>query len=354
MPLKLLTVIGARPQFVKAALLSEAFAADPSIEEITLHTGQHFDDNMSGVFFRELGLPAPSIMLDIHGGHHGAMTGHMLEAIERTLLESRPHAVLVYGDTNSTLAGALAAAKLQIPVIHVEAGLRSFNRAMPEEINRVMTDHLSSLLLCPTSASLDNLAAEGIRRGVHHVGDIMYDVTLRMLPVAQRSSSILERLGLEPKRYEIATVHRAENTSDPVALARVVGYLKARASECALVLPLHPRTRNCLKEWDLDLDTPGLITTEPLGFLDMCLLTHEAALVHTDSGGLQKEAYFHGIPCVTLRSESEWVETIDCGWNRLWSVPEFAPRKPIYEYGNGDAVARMLTLIRQLDREASR
>ncbi len=344
-PLRILTVVGARPQFIKAAPVSRAIAANgESLQEILVHTGQHFDTDMSEIFFSELGIPAPRYHLGIHGGSHGEMSGRMLAAIEAVVLESRPKLVLVYGDTNSTLAGALAAAKLQVPVAHVEAGLRSFNRRMPEEINRVLTDHVSELLFCPTTASVANLTREGIVVGVYQLGDVMYDALLMMTDVANSRSRILDKLGLSPKRYAVATVHRAENTDDPVRLAAVLAYLREVAREMPVVFPLHPRTRAAASRAGRAL--VGLTTTPPLGYLDMLRLTATAALVLTDSGGLQKEAYFHRVPCVTLREETEWVETIACGWNRLWTTAEYAPRQDIAEYGHGDAASRIVGVLK--------
>ena len=347
MPSRLLTVVGARPQFVKAMLLSELFSEERDIEEVVVHTGQHYDSQMSEVFFRELRMQAAKYQLGIHGGGHGEMTGRMLQELEPIAIQERSDAVLVYGDTNSTLAGALVGAKLCIPVIHVEAGLRSFNRCMAEETNRVLTDRVSRLLLCPTRLSVSNLAAEGIVHGVHHVGDIMYDVTLRMLPVARERSRILHRLGLSPRKYDVATVHRAENTDSVEGLRRVAAYLKSCGEGRPLVIPLHPRTRKALVERDMEVAAPGVIITEPLGFLDMSVLVHEASVVHTDSGGLQKEAYFHRVPCVTLREETEWRETIEHGWNRLWTASGYSERSEIEDYGAGDAAHRMCEIIKR-------
>ncbi|WP_193370327.1 non-hydrolyzing UDP-N-acetylglucosamine 2-epimerase [Pelagibius marinus] len=334
--LKLVTVIGARPQFIKAAAVSRAVARQDGIAEVMVHTGQHFDTNMSEIFFEELGIPAPDHHLDIAGGSHGEMTGRMLAAIEAILIEEKPDWVLVYGDTNSTLAGALAAAKLHIPVAHVEAGLRSFNRRMPEEINRVLTDHVSARLYCPTTAAVKNLADEGIREGVMHVGDVMYDATLDARGRARSGSDILVRLGVEPGRYSLATVHRAENTDDAASLRAVIAHLEKVALERTVILPLHPRTAQASARFGISLEALKVI--EPVGYLDMSALLDGCADVHTDSGGVQKEAYFHGKPCVTLRGETEWVETVEAGWNRLWSMPDYKqPRRPIGEYGRGNA-----------------
>jgi UDP-GlcNAc3NAcA epimerase len=343
MTMKVMTVLGARPQFVKAAPLSRAFGALPGVDEILVHTGQHFDDEMSKVFFDELEIPPPRHNLDIHGGGHGAMTGRMLGALEAVIELEKPDRVIVLGDTNSTLAGALAAAKLQVPVCHVEAGLRSFNRRMPEEVNRVLTDHVSALLLCPTRTAVLNLETEGIRDGVHHVGDVMYDACLHAAARAEARSTILDRFTLVPGGYEVATVHRAENTDDPCRLARILAYLQERATRCTVVLPLHPRTRVAIARAGIDF--AGLRVSPPLGYLDMTRLVGGAAMVHTDSGGLQKEAYFHRVPCVTLREETEWVETVEAGWNRLWSATEYRPRRTVDDYGDGHAAQRIAELI---------
>jgi UDP-GlcNAc3NAcA epimerase len=341
-PFRLLTVVGARPQFVKAAAISRALAGRGGVEEMLLHTGQHFDADMSRVFFDELGIAAPYVNLGIHGGNHGAMTGRMLAGIEEAILAERPDLVLVPGDTNSTLAGALAAAKLHVPVAHLEAGLRSFNRAQPEELNRVLTDHASALLLCPTETAIANLRQEGIVEGVHDIGDVMYDAALFAAARARRSQ-VVERLGLAGQPYAVATVHRAENTDDPDTLAEIIGFLAERARDCAVVLPLHPRTRTQIARWQLDLGP--IAACEPLGYLDMHRLLQSALAVYTDSGGLQKEAYFHRVPCVTLRSETEWVETVNAGWNRLWKGPDYRPRRDIAAYGDGHAAEKAIDII---------
>lgn len=341
-PIRMLTVVGARPQFVKAAALSRAVAAREDVDEVLLHTGQHFDDAMSQVFFDELAIPTPRINLGIHGGRHGDMTARMLTGIEEAILSERPDIVLVPGDTNSTLAGALAAAKLHIPVVHLEAGLRSFNRLMPEEINRVLSDHVSTLLLCPTETAVVNLRREGIVAGVHQIGDVMYDATLFAAAQASRSD-VLTRLGLENQAYAVATVHRAESTDDRDRLAEILEFLRSRTSEHAIVLPLHPRARDQIARFGLDLGP--LRVSEPLGYLDMHRLLRTAAMVYTDSGGLQKEAYFHRVPCVTLRTETEWVETVDAGWNRLWKGPDYGPRRDIASYGDGHAAEKAIDVI---------
>jgi UDP-GlcNAc3NAcA epimerase len=307
---KIVSIVGARPQFIKATPVSRALRQQHT--EVLVHTGQHYDHNMSAVFFEELDIPEPDYNLGIGSGPQGQQTGRILEAIERVLLDERPDWVLVYGDTNSTLAGALAAVKLHIPLAHIEAGLRSFNRRMPEEHNRVLTDHAADLLFCPTQTAVDNLAREGITRGVYNVGDVMYDAVLHNIGIAEKRSNVLERLELQPKGYLLATVHRAENTDDPMRLA---GIVKAFGMlEELIVFPAHPRTRAALAAFDLALpDNVWII--EPVSYLDMLMLEKHARLILTDSGGVQKEAYFFAVPCVTLRDETEWVETVEAGWN---------------------------------------
>jgi len=323
---KIATVVGARPQFIKAATISRSIAKYSSfasytlqLEEILIHTGQHYHGNMSKVFFDELGIPRPNYNLGIGSAPHGAQTGQMLASIEEVLVAERPDSVLVYGDTNSTLAGCLAAAKLRIPVAHVEAGLRSFNRNMPEEINRVLTDHASDLLFAPTQAAVANLKKEGIpEQRIYMVGDVMYDAALYYGSKANRESQILKRLGLEPKSYILATVHRPENADDPNRLKTIFEGLAQVSVDIPVVLPLHPRTRVSLDRWKfIDSDAKRLILIEPVGYLDMLSLEKNALLIATDSGGVQKEAFFQKVSCVTLRTETEWVELVDMGWNRL-------------------------------------
>jgi UDP-GlcNAc3NAcA epimerase len=328
----ILTVVGARPQFIKAAPVSRALRA-AGLSEVLVHTGQHFDDAMSALFFTELSIPPPAYNLGINSLSQGAMTGRMLEQLEQVMLTEKPRTVLVYGDTNSTAAGALAAAKLQIPVTHVEAGLRSFDRRMPEEINRIVADHLSTLLFCPTRQAVNNLRREGIQAGVHHVGDVMYDLAIIARQATQTRSRILEDLGMTPKSYAVATVHRAENTDSPGRFASLMGWLVEAARDKPIIMPVHPRTRKIIDASGLTLQ--GLKLIGPLSYFDMAWLVHNAASVFTDSGGLQKEAYFHRVPCVTLRDSTEWVETIEAGWNRLWTTPDYRPRSEIADYGNG-------------------
>jgi UDP-GlcNAc3NAcA epimerase len=315
--MRIVTIIGARPQFIKAAVVSRWLRETPGCTEILVHTGQHYDENMSDVFFQELEIPMPNYHLGIGSGSHGAMTGRMIEAIEGVLQESKPDKVLVYGDTNSTLAGALAAVKLHIPVAHVEAGLRSFNRKMPEEINRVVSDHVATWLFAPTEAAVDNLCHEGIAGDrIFLVGDVMYDAAIFYGQRARPDT--LGKLGLEPKKYVLATIHRAENTDAGARLRDVFGGLSAIAEELPVVLPLHPRTRAALtRENLLEKCSANLRLLDPLGYLDMVALEKHASLIATDSGGVQKEAFFHRVPCVTLRDETEWVELVKLGWNRL-------------------------------------
>ena len=314
----IVTVLGARPQFIKASVVSAALRS-AGLREVLVHTGQHFDANMSEVFFTELGMAAPDHHLNIHGGRHGEMTGRMLEAIEAVLEAECPQAVLVYGDTNSTLAGALAAVKLHIPVAHVEAGLRSFNLRMPEEVNRILTDRISHWLFTPTQAAVQHLRREGTEPGrIVEVGDVMYDVALRHGASVGATGRQMAALGLKPRGYVLATVHRAENTNEAPRLAAIVGGLAEVAATLPVVWPLHPRTRAVLAaDAALSPLLHKLTIVEPLGYLDMVQLEKYAAAIATDSGGVQKEAFFHRVPCVTLRDETEWSELVDAGWNRL-------------------------------------
>jgi UDP-N-acetylglucosamine 2-epimerase len=316
--MKLVTVIGARPQFVKAAPVSKALGA-AGHREVLVHTGQHYDRRMSQVFFDELGIPPPDVNLEIGSGAHGAQTGAMLARTEEVILAEQPDWVLIYGDTNSTLAGALAAVKLHVPVAHVEAGLRSFNRAMPEEINRVVADHLSEVLLCPSRTAVENLTAEGVTRGVHLVGDVMYDAVLGFAGIAAERSVVMRELNIEPRAYLLATVHRAENTDDPDKLRAILAAFAG--IEETVIFPAHPRTRKALADAGEGADALRLPANvrlvEPVGYLDMLMLERNARMILTDSGGVQKEAYWLDVPCVTLRDETEWVETLETGWNVL-------------------------------------
>lgn len=363
--MKIITVIGARPQFVKASVVSRAIAAHNAesksfpIVETILHTGQHFDKNMSRLFFDELAIPQPKWNLAISRGTHGQNTGQMLEAIEATLIHEMPDRVLVYGDTNSTLAAALAAAKLHIPVAHVEAGLRSFNRDMPEEINRIVTDHISSLLLVPTVSAVENLRAEGISgKKVRNVGDVMFDAALFYADMARNRSIIMRDLGLEQGYFMLATVHRPANTDDSARLLIIMRALECLAADMTVVFPLHPRTRKRLAEIGFNSRASGLKVIDPVGYLDMIILEKNAALIATDSGGIQKEAFFHRVPCVTLRPETEWTELLRMGWNRLApldssdgivaTVRAALLKHPACDetpYGDGDSASKIVSCL---------
>ena len=315
----ILTVVGARPQFIKAAHVSEVFKATQGVLEIIVHTGLHYDSNLSDLFFDELEIPSPDYNLAVGSGTHGHQTGKMLAAIEDVLLNERPNIVLVYGDTNSTLAGALAAAKLNIQVAHVEAGLRSYNIKMPEEINRVLTDHLALHLFAPTPSSAANLKREGISpEKIHVVGDVMFDSLLFFSKKSAARSKILETNNLTSKEYILATIHRAENTDDPIRLKAIFSALTELGKSNKIVLPIHPRTRKALSGvGGFPSDESGLTLLDPIGYLDILMLEKNASLIITDSGGIQKEAFFHMVPCITLRDETEWTDLIKAGWNRL-------------------------------------
>lgn len=362
--MKIATIVGARPQFIKASVVSRAFREMPGMTEVMIHTGQHYDGNMSAVFFQELEMAEPDYNLGIGSGSHGVQTGRQLIAIEEVLLAERPDWVLVYGDTNSTVAGALGAAKLNIALAHVEAGLRSHNRSMPEEINRIVTDHCSNLLFAPTTCAVANLAHEGIGgSSVHHVGDVMYDVALRFGQKASRTSSILDTLGLKPQSFILATVHRAANTDDPKRISIILEALAIVGADMPVVFPVHPRTRSVIERMGLAsavVSKPGwgnVRMLDPLGYLDMLMLEKNAALIATDSGGVQKEAFFYEVPCVTLREETEWRELVDAGWNRL--CPPQSPGtvadtiraaihtrgQPLDEYGDGHAAERIARIL---------
>lgn len=373
--MKVLTVVGARPQFVKAAMVSKAILDHGGIEEILLHTGQHYDSNMSDIFFKQMGMPKPTVQLNCGGGTHGEMTGKMLAEIEAALLVHKPDRMIVYGDTDSTLAGALAAAKLHIPVAHVEAGLRSFNKAMPEEINRILTDHVSDILLVPTHVAVNQLATEGITKGVHHIGDVMYDAAKLFGELADVQSDILETLKVRTERYILVTCHRAENTDTPHRLTSIWEALTEIAARgTKIILPLHPRTEKVLKSLNLLSQefafsekaieiAPNFLLLPPISFLDMVALEKHATVILTDSGGVQKEAYFHGVRCVTLRDETEWVETISTGWNILVGADrdkileatadaikqmesgEYKHLPSILDYGTGFAAQKIVELI---------
>jgi len=361
--MKIVTVVGARPQFIKAATISRAISHHNSIpgnlaiEEKIIHTGQHYDTNMSDNFFKELNIPSPNFHLNIGSGSHGTQTGKMLEKIEDVLQREEPDYLLVYGDTNSTLAGALAAAKLLIPVAHIEAGLRSFNRIMPEEVNRVLCDHISTLLFCPTKTSLKNLENEGITKGVKCVGDIMYDSMLYYKEKA--SQTILDYLSIEPNNYILATVHRAENTDNPVRLKAIMRALgDAAESSRTVVLALHPRTKKLLTQQGLKL-SKSIQVIEPTPYLETITLLKNAKAIMTDSGGMQKEAFFLETPCLTFRDETEWVETIDIGANKLIGVDRKKTAKALDQlvsnkwkpdfsakpYGEGNAAEKIVARL---------
>ena len=344
--MKVLTVVGARPQFIKAAPVSRVLRK--THEEFLLHTGQHYDDAMSDLFFRQLDIPAPDRNLEVGSGPHGAQTGAMLAGIESVAIEQRPDWVLVYGDTNSTLAGALAGAKLHIPVAHVEAGLRSHDRRMPEETNRVVADHVSSLLLCPTQTAVANLAREGVTEGVEMTGDVMHDAFLQNIEVAERSCRILDDLRLTAGSYALLTIHRAENTEQPERLKAILEGVAA--SGMLAILPIHPRTRGVIGDV-----AENVRIVDPVGYLEMLVLEKSAEVIVTDSGGVQKEAYFAGRPCVTVRDTTEWTETVDAGWNVLVgsdsraiasAMREFRPasaRPPLF--GDGHAAERVVEAL---------
>jgi len=354
--MKIVTIVGARPQFIKAALVSRELRKTHT--EILVHTGQHYDQDMSDIFFNQLAISDPEYNLGIGSASHGKQTGEMLAAVEKVLLDENPDWVVVYGDTNSTLAGALAASKLHIKVAHVEAGLRSLNRAMPEEINRVLTDHISDLLLCPSQVAVDNLVREGITKGVQIVGDVMHDALLWSLAnIPHNPEELLVSYQLHKRDYLLLTIHRAENTDDPQRLASILDALNTVDEK--ILWPIHPRTRKKLSEYRLPI--PENITIiDPLGYFDMLLLMKNARKILTDSGGMQKEAYWLQVPCITLRDETEWVETIQVGWNILagaspekiiddvknWQPPTDHPTI----YGDGTTAQKIITLLSEFDK----
>jgi UDP-GlcNAc3NAcA epimerase len=351
---KIVTIVGARPQFIKAATLSRQFQL-VGIHEIIVHTGQHFDNNMSQIFFEEMEIPRPTFKLDIHGVSHGAMTGRMLEGIENILMIEKPDAVLVYGDTNSTLAGALAAVKLHIPLMHVEAGLRSFNMQMPEEINRILTDRISDILFCPTEAAMQNLKAEGfdlLPNKIYKSGDVMQDAAQYYAERALLKSDILRKLGLN--KFVLATIHRQENTDNPENLMNIIDGLSEIHKYIPVVVPLHPRTRNILAH---HYHLPDFYVIEPVGYFDMIMLLKNCEMVFTDSGGVQKEAFFFGKHCVTLREQTEWVELVENGFNMLVGSDKELIFKAFSDmlnkrsdfslnlYGNGKAAVEIAEII---------
>lgn len=348
---KILTVVGARPQFIKAAPVSKALQAVTGLREVLVHTGQHYDPNMSQTFFEELDMRLPICNLEVSGGSHAYQTGEMMKRLEPIINEESPDLMLVYGDTNSTLAAALTASKMRIPLAHIEAGLRSFNKEMPEEINRVVTDHVSTLLFCPTLTAVRNLEREGIISDVWNTGDVMYDVALQYSKKSKAKSTVLKDLRIHPKTYILATVHRVENTDRREYLSNILEGLERVSREVPVVFPLHPRTRKMINTFGLESHLDSFKSLGPVGFIDMIALESNAQLIVTDSGGVQKEAYFQGVPCVTLRGETEWLETVEAKWNQLVdvasveaitqtirsSVAYSGARHKIDEYGDGCA-----------------
>jgi UDP-GlcNAc3NAcA epimerase len=355
--LKILTIIGARPQFIKAAALSREIKKHSELNEIIVHTGQHFDKNMSHIFFEEMEIPKPHYNLNIHGLGHGAMTGQMLEGIEKIIIKEKPDAVLVYGDTNSTIAGALAAKKLHVKVAHVEAGLRSFNMQMPEEINRILTDRISDWLFCPTDAAINNLKNEGFdnfNTNIIKTGDVMEDAALFYAKKANEKSSILNQLSLEGKKYILATIHRAENTDDLTNLQNLIDTFNELSKVHTVVIPLHPRTKNIIEKHKIKTE---FTITSPLGYFDMVVLLQNCDLVITDSGGLQKEAFFFRKFCITTREQTEWIELIENGYNFIGGTNknflinktiELISKKfpsPLNLYGNGKACENICNVL---------
>jgi UDP-GlcNAc3NAcA epimerase len=361
--MKIITILGARPQFIKASAFSRALQDFPQLQEVIVHTGQHYDENMSDIFFDELSIPKPHYHLQIGSGSHGQQTGKMVEKIEEVLLHEKPDWVLVYGDTNSTLAGALAASKLHIPVAHIEAGLRSFNKKMPEEINRILTDHCSTLLFAPTDIAVKNLYNEGIAESsICKTGDIMYDTALYFKGQSNKESKILKKLHLLPQKYILATIHRAENTDHSHRLLAIFEAFQALTSDIAVVLPLHPRTKKYLQLYGIDIHhlPANLHLIEPIGYLDMVQLESNATLIVTDSGGVQKEAFFYNVPCVTLRDETEWMELVEIGWNCLTpptnkdlvikainNFIKYPPQPSKNPYGDGKTAKKIIQLLLQ-------
>ncbi len=347
---KIASIIGARPQFIKAAAVTQALQQRFTV--VTIHTGQHYDYQMSRVFFSELHMPRPKHNLNIGSGTHGEQTGTMLSSIEKVLLKEKPRLVMVYGDTNSTLAGAIAAAKLHIPIGHVEAGMRSHNRVMAEEINRIMTDHISQLHFCSTTTAMHNLRAEGIRDHVYRIGDVMMDVLAQSTPLADQRSTILSDLHIAPRTYSLLTIHRAENTDSKERLQSLLNALIRTGNK--MIFPVHPRTEKQIKKYGMmtKIKKSSIHMINPVGYLDMIQLEQQAQHIITDSGGIQKEAYFLKVPCITLRTETEWVETVNSGWNTLVDASADALRQALYKrtprrrqypyYGSGNAATLIL------------
>lgn len=367
---KIIQIVGARPQFIKYFPVYKALSKLCGVEDILVHTGQHYDVNMSDIFFKELGIPDPKYHLGVGSGLQGAQTAKMIERIEEVLIKEKPDCVVIYGDTNSTLAGAIAGSKLHVPVLHVEAGLRSYNKLMPEEINRVLSDHVSTILFCPTKTSIKNLVKEGFanifnngelvdlnfsdvinahisKPLVINVGDVMFDIIKEIEPIADKSD-VLKRFGLTKKNYAVMTMHRAENVDSLEKLKEILSFVERIEVE-KIVFPVHPRTKRVLSEVSL---SKKIVAIEPLGYFDMVKLTRESLIVLTDSGGLQKEAFWLGVPCITLREETEWLETIELGWNILYkdfkSLENFT-KKTAYPFGDGKAGERIAKVICEME-----
>ena len=357
--IKIFTLVGARPQFIKAAAVSRIIKDEFSnlFNETIIHTGQHYDKKMSEFFFDELNIPHPNYHMNISSSKHGDMTGRMIIAFEKYLLENKTDYVLVYGDTNSTLAGMLAATKLGIPVAHVEAGLRSFNMKMPEEMNRILVDRLSTFLFCPTLQAINNLSNEGINAGVHQVGDVMFDIALYYKDKAKIKSNVLSNYNLRTHEFYLVTCHREENTNDYVRLNQIFSAIAELASSNKVILPLHPRTKKYLVQNKMLYLLKNVIVTDPLSFMDMIVLEQSAKAILTDSGGVQKEAFFYGVPCITMRDETEWVETVETGWNKivgankekiLTAVNSLSYGKSgTIPYGDGQASRKILEILRK-------
>lgn len=351
--MKIITVIGARPQFIKAAAVSNKLRENN--KEVLIHTGQHYDENMSKIFFDELNIPYPDYNLSVGSGGHGKQTGEMLIKLEGIYEKENPDIVMVYGDTNSTLAGALVASKMLIPVIHVEAGLRSFNKTMPEEQNRILTDHISNLLFAPTDTAVKNLESEGIIKNVYNVGDVMFDAIMHFKDVSLKRSKIIDKLNLNNNEYILTTIHRAENTNDILRLKNIIEALNE--SDKTIVLPLHPRTRKYINDYSLNINN-NIKLIEPVGYLDMISLEGNSSKIVTDSGGVQKEAFFMKKPCITMREETEWIETVENGWNILVgtdkdkildSIVNFMPNKPQKKIlGDGNSSEKICRIIEEI------
>lgn len=353
--MKIITVIGARPQFIKAAAVSNKLRKEN--QEILVHTGQHYDENMSKIFFDELNIPYPDYNLSVGSSSHGRQTGEMLIKLEEIYEKEKPDLVLVYGDTNSTLAGALVASKMLVPVVHVEAGLRSFNRAMPEEQNRIITDHLSNILFAPTEAAVKNLKNEGITNKVYNVGDVMFDAVLHFGTIAEERSNIIRSLGLEKQKFILTTIHRAENTNDINRLKSIIEALNESGEK--VILPLHPRTKKYIEDYGLTFSN-NVKVINPIGYLDMLSLEKNCIKIVTDSGGVQKEAFFMKKPCITMRDETEWVETVENDWNRivgtdkekiLNAIINFEPKEPQKDiFGDGKSSEKICEIIERIGK----